>query len=66
MLDCRRASELVSQSMDRKLGPIERVRLHLHMRICDMCRDFREQMTFLRSAARNHPLLRKDRDDEGD
>lgn len=66
MLNCRQASELVSQSLDRNLGPVERVRLHLHMRICDMCRDFRKQMDYLRSAARNHPIVKKIDDKDGD
>ena len=59
MLSCREVSELVSQSLDRRLGLVERSRLHMHLRVCDACRNFRRQMAFLRKAARNHPALKR-------
>ncbi len=62
MLTCKKVSELVSQSLDRPLGPVERLRLQLHLRVCDACRNFRDQMSILRKCVRKHPGL-KDLDD---
>ena len=53
---------MVSQSLDRELGPIERWRLYVHLRLCQACRNFGNQMAFLRKAARKHPLF-SDHDD---
>jgi len=62
VLTCRQASQMVSQSLDRELGPIERWRLYVHLRLCQACRNFGNQMAFLRKAARKHPLF-SDHDD---
>jgi len=50
MLSCKEVTRLVSQGLDRRLGLAERVRLHLHLAICDGCTNFRKQVTFLRKA----------------
>ena len=50
MLSCKEATRLVSQGLDRRLGLAERVRLRLHLAICDGCTNFREQLAFLREA----------------
>lgn len=52
MLSCKEATHLVSQGLDRRLGLAERVRLRLHLAICDGCSNFRKQMAFLRKAMR--------------
>ena len=62
MLTCKDVSELVSLSLDRPLGPIERLRLQLHLRACEACRNFRNQMIFLRKCVRNHPSLKDPED----
>ena len=49
-LTCKEASRLVSQGLDRRLGWYDRLRLHLHLKICDACANFRNQMAFLRKA----------------
>jgi hypothetical protein len=51
MLSCKEVTRLVSQGLDRRLGFAERVRLHLHLAICDGCTNFRKQLGFLREAA---------------
>ena len=63
MLNCKQVSKLVSHSMDRRLGWLERWRLGMHLKVCEGCRNFQSQMGFLRSAIRNHPVM-KDRDKE--
>lgn len=52
MLDCKHASRLVSQSMDRKLSMRERLGLQLHLLICDACNNFSRQVALLRQAVR--------------
>ncbi|HWM43626.1 MAG TPA: zf-HC2 domain-containing protein [Burkholderiales bacterium] len=43
-------TRLVSQGLDRDLGFAERVRLRVHLAICDGCTKFTQQMAFLRKA----------------
>jgi len=50
MLSCKQVSRLVSQGLDRDLGFTERVKLRVHLAICDGCTNFSRQMTFLREA----------------
>ena len=59
MLTCKQVSELVSHSLDRSLGWLERWRLAMHLRVCEGCRNFQKQMRFLRTAAREHPAARE-------
>ena len=60
MLNCRQVSELVSYAQDRKLGWLERWRLHAHLRVCEGCRQFQKHVEFLRETIRQHPALRDD------
>jgi predicted anti-sigma-YlaC factor YlaD len=58
LLTCRRVSELVSFAQDRRLSWLERWRLKAHLRVCQGCRNFERQMSFLRRAITKHPALR--------
>ena len=58
MLTCKQVSELVSRSLDRRLGWIERWRLAAHLKACEGCMNFRKQMSFMRMASRNHPVIK--------
>lgn len=51
-LTCKEATHLVSEGLDRDLGLLERVRLRLHLLICDGCANFSRQVAFLREAVR--------------
>jgi len=55
MLTCKEASRLFSQGLDRKLGLWDRLRLRLHLVICDACSAFTRQMKFLRRAIERLP-----------
>lgn len=44
MYSCRKVAELVSQSMDEPLGPIDRLRLRMHLSMCANCRNVEQQM----------------------
>lgn len=50
MLNCKQASKLVSQSLDRPLSWTERWQLKLHLSICNACRRFAKQLKLLAAA----------------
>ncbi len=50
LLNCRQAQELLSQGMDRPLQLSERLRLKMHLTICEPCTNFSRQMQLLRGA----------------
>jgi len=52
MLNCRQATELMSQEQDRPLTLVERLGLRLHVWICAGCNNYRRQMGILRAACR--------------
>ena len=65
MISCRRASELISLSLDRPLSLGERLVLGLHLCGCGMCRIYRRQAAFLKRLAHTlrksaHPLMEMD------
>ena len=47
----RKAARLQSAALDRKLTWLERFGLKAHLLICQWCRRYGRQITFLRSAA---------------
>ena len=52
MLSCKEVTHLVSQGLDRRLSPGERLRMRLHFLICSGCTRFQRQMAFLRLAVK--------------
>jgi hypothetical protein len=50
LLTCKEATRLASQGLDRRLGPVERFSLRLHLVICDGCSRAAQQFAFLRRA----------------
>lgn len=52
MLNCRQATELMSQELDRPLSLGERLGLRLHVLICTGCSNYWRQMDVLRAACR--------------
>jgi hypothetical protein len=53
--NCREASRLQSEALDRKLSFPRRLGLWLHLLICKWCRRYGKQIRFLRGAARQCP-----------
>ncbi|MGA7982415.1 MAG: zf-HC2 domain-containing protein [Chromatiaceae bacterium] len=53
MLNCKEATQLMSQELDRTLTWRERTALRLHVLMCSGCSNFRRQMAFLRTALRS-------------
>lgn len=55
MLSCKEAARLMSETLDRKINLREALPLQLHLAICKGCRRYREQISFVRAACRQHP-----------
>ena len=49
-LTCKEASGLLSEGEDRALGLGERLKLRVHLAICDACTNFSRQVALLRRA----------------
>jgi hypothetical protein len=65
MLMCKEVTHLLSESQDRKLTISERLQLKMHLAMCSGCRNFKNQMVFLREACRRYvtdPASRKNVD----
>lgn len=50
MINCKEATQLMSQAMDRRLPLGERLLLRLHLVICSGCANAERQMRLLRRA----------------
>ena len=53
--NCRDASRLQSEALDRFLTPLQRFGLRVHLVLCKWCRRYGKQIRFLRRAAHEHP-----------
>ena len=51
-MSCKEVTELLSQSIERRLSLRETLRLRMHLLVCDACARFKRQMEFLHAAAR--------------
>jgi hypothetical protein len=51
---CKHTAELLSQEQDRSLTLPEKIRLRLHLLLCDGCRNFNRQLEFMRKALRQY------------
>ena len=52
MQSCKDATRMMSAAPARKLGAGEGLQLEMHLALCRGCRNFRQQMEFLRAACR--------------
>ncbi|MEK9953523.1 MAG: zf-HC2 domain-containing protein [Curvibacter sp.] len=60
MLSCKEVNRLLSEAQDRPLVLRERLPLRLHLALCQGCRNFGQQLDFLRQASRGY--FRRDDD----
>lgn len=60
MLKCKEVTHLLSEAQDRELSVTEKLPLRMHLLMCQGCRNFKQQMSFLRLASRNYTSERKD------
>jgi predicted anti-sigma-YlaC factor YlaD len=49
-LPCEGMARLASESLDRELGPMERLALRLHLLYCAACRRYSRQLKLLQGA----------------
>ncbi len=54
MLTCREATQLVSESLDRKLPWRRRLSVAFHLSMCRFCSRYKGQMLFLRGALQTY------------
>jgi predicted anti-sigma-YlaC factor YlaD len=56
---CKEIHRLTSEGMDRPLSPLEKIRMRLHLVVCEACRSFGKQMAVIRRAMREAPFAEK-------
>ena len=54
MLTCKIATQLMSEVQDRQLELSEKLQLEMHLTLCKGCRNYRNQMKFLRQTCRHY------------
>lgn len=61
LLPCEEAVRLVSEGMDRELRFGERLEMRLHLKMCEWCRRYSDQVHLIRDAAHRFPDHLEDR-----
>ncbi|MBI3146415.1 MAG: zf-HC2 domain-containing protein [Pseudogulbenkiania sp.] len=51
-INCKQASRLISDALDRPLSKTEYLRLRIHLFLCGNCSEFSRQLQLLQLAAR--------------
>jgi hypothetical protein len=64
MMNCREATQKMSEELERPLTLGEQLSLKVHVVVCPPCRNFRQQAAFLRESMRAY--ARTPEDDERD
>ena len=54
MINCKQATRLMSEELDRPLKWQEKATLSTHNAMCVYCRNYRKHMSFMREAARRY------------
>ncbi|AEF53262.1 zf-HC2 domain-containing protein [Marinomonas posidonica] len=63
MMNCKEATQLLSEKLDRPLATKEKVLLGVHTAICSSCKQFGKQMEDLRTISKHYTKL-PDQDDK--
>ena len=50
MMNCKQATQLMSESHDRPLGRWQRMGLKIHLLICSGCRNYNKHLDFISKA----------------
>jgi hypothetical protein len=64
MLSCKESTRLLSEGQDRKLTLSEKVQLEMHLTLCKGCKNFKSQMSFLRTACQCYVKQHSSQQDE--
>jgi hypothetical protein len=54
LISCKDASRLISQMQDRNLPVRQRLRIRLHLLLCDACKRFVQQLRVLHRAMQHY------------
>ena len=54
MLSCRKATELIEQQLYFRLSPLEKVKLRMHLLMCDYCTRYKKQSLFIHELLCRH------------
>ncbi|WP_292838906.1 zf-HC2 domain-containing protein [Methylotenera sp.] len=52
MLNCKQASQLISQSLENPLSSSKRIKLKFHLLLCAACTRFRQQLRLINNATK--------------
>lgn len=62
MLNCKNATKLLSESLERPLPLSHRMGLKMHLLMCRFCARFEKQIKFMRNITRRHEKQRLEED----
>ncbi|MFZ0481850.1 MAG: zf-HC2 domain-containing protein [Desulfobacterales bacterium] len=62
MFNCKKVTQLLSESLDRNLPLYERMGIRIHLMMCKFCSRYKEQLLFLRKTARLYSESSEDSD----
>jgi hypothetical protein len=65
MLTCKDTTQLISRSMDASLPIVQRIRLRLHLLICEWCARYERQLFLIRETLRHLDAAGEDRPEGG-
>jgi hypothetical protein len=51
MFSCKNVTQMLSESLDRKLPFYQRIGMRVHLIMCKLCSRYKEQLLFLRKTA---------------
>lgn len=57
LYSCKRAAELLSQSLDEPLDVVDSLRLRMHLSMCGNCRNVQEQFNLIHQMSPSLGLL---------
>jgi hypothetical protein len=60
MLNCKEATRLVSESLDRKLPFHQRIGIRIHLFMCKFCSRYEQQLMYLRKTLRSQAMHDED------
>ncbi len=61
MLNCKRATALMSQAEDQKLSRLQNLQLKLHTLMCRGCSNYRKQLGFIKKTMHQYISRYSDR-----
>ncbi|VAW70192.1 hypothetical protein MNBD_GAMMA09-2011 [hydrothermal vent metagenome] len=54
MLNCKKATQLMSRAQDQKLSTKQKLQLKLHILMCRACTNYNRQLSFIKKAMQQY------------